>query len=276
MPRRRSLAARVCRPSGLALVWVLRVVAFALLFSPILLVIVLSFGGEAYTTIPPHSYSLRWYRNIFARDEFVSGFFTSLIVAVVAVPASVLLGTSSAYAVWRRSNPVTRLLEPFVMSPVLLPLVVTGLALLVFFNRVHFYAGLANIVVAHIIITYPYSFRAVLAALSRYDRQLDEAAASLRVRPFASFLHVTLPMIRPGLFAGALFAFVMSFDDFATTIFLITPDTRTLPIAIYQYMQFNLDPTVSAVSSLLVGVAVVGVLVVERTVGMDRFVGLRA
>ena len=87
---------------------------------------------------------------------------------------------------------------------------------------------------------------------------------------------MTLPLIRPGLFAGALFSFVMSFDDFATTIFLITPDTKTLPIAIYQYMEFNLDPTVSAVSAMLVVLAVLGVLLVERVIGMDRFVGLRA
>jgi putative spermidine/putrescine transport system permease protein len=256
-------------------VWLLRGAAFALLFTPILLVILLSFGGDAFTSIPPRTYSLRWYRNIFARDEFVSSFFTSLTVALIATPISVLLGTSSAYALWKRPSAATRPLESLLMSPVLLPLVVTGLALLVFFNRIQFYASLATIVIAHVIITFPYSFRAVLAALSRYDRQLDEAAASVRVRPWASFFHVTLPMIRPGLFAGALFAFVMSFDDFATTIFLITPDTKTLPIAIYQYMEFNLDPTVSAVSSLLVFVAVVGVLVIERAIGMDRFVGLR-
>jgi len=274
--RRRSLVGRVRRPLGFAALWLLRIGAFALLFAPILLVIVLSFGGDAFTSIPPHSYSLRWYRNIFARDEFVSSFFTSLTVALIAMPVSVLLGTSSAYALWKRPSRAAWLLESVLMSPVLLPLVVTGLALLVLFNRVHFYAGLASIVIAHVIITYPYSFRAVLAALSRYDRQLDDAAASLRVRPLASFFHVTVPMIRPGLFAGALFAFVMSFDDFATTIFLITPDTKTLPIAIYQYMEFNLDPTVSAVSSLLVLAAVVGVLLVERTIGMDRFVGLRA
>ncbi len=98
----------------------------------------------------------------------------------------------------------------------------------------------------------------------------------LRVHPATAFWHVTLPMIRPGLFAGALFAFVMSFDDFATTIFLITPGTKTLPIAIYQYMEFNLDPTVSAVSAMLVLLSVVGVLVIDKVLGMDRFIGLRA
>jgi len=276
MRRPRSIAARIRRPLGFGAVWLLRASAFTLLFVPIALVIVLSFGADAYTVLPPSGYSLRWYWNILARDEFVSGFLTSLTVAAVVTPASVTIATLAAYGLWKYPGARVRAFESVLMSPVLLPLVVTGLALLVFYNRIQFYAGLWNIIIAHIIITFPYSFRAILAALSRYDRQLDEAAASLRVRPWATFRYVTLPMIRPGLFAGGLFAFVMSFDDFATTIFLITPDTRTLPIAIYQYMEFNLDPTVSAVSTVLVFIAVIGTLLIERLIGMDRFVGLRA
>ena len=276
MRRHRNLLLRARRRAAFGSVWVLRGAAFTLLFLPILLVLLTSFSGDAYTTFPPRSYSLRWFANVFARGEFVSSLWTSLTVAAIATPLSVIVGTLAAYGLWKHPWPAARTLETLLMSPILLPLVVTGLALLVFFNRGSFGQGLANIVLAHVIITFPYSFRAVLAALGRYDRQLDEAAASLGVRPWASFLHVTLPMIRPGLFAGALFSFVMSFDDFATTIFLITPDTKTLPIAIYQYMEFNLDPTVSAVSAMLVLIAVGGVLLVERVIGMDRFVGLRA
>ncbi|WP_397475857.1 ABC transporter permease [Pusillimonas sp.] len=257
-------------------VWILRVSAFGLLFLPILLVMLLSFGGDAYTTLPPQSYSMRWYANIFARNEFIDSFFTSLQVAALSTPISVIVGTLSAYGLWKYPRAGARALESFLMAPIMLPLVVTGLALLVFFNRWYFYGGLWTIVLAHVIITFPYSFRSVLASLSRYDRQLDEVAASLRVRPVTAFWHVTIPMIRPGLFAGALFAFVMSFDDFAATIFLISPDTKTLPIAIYQYMEFNLDPTVSAVSAMLVVLAIIGVVVVDKIVGMDRFVGLRA
>jgi putative spermidine/putrescine transport system permease protein len=274
--KHRGPAARLRRSLAFGAVWLLRGFTFTLLFVPILLVILLSFNGQAFTTIPPVSYSVRWYANIFANGGFVSSFFTSLSIASVVTPASVLIGTLAAYGLWKYPGRGARVLEPALMSPILLPLVVTGLALLVFVNRIQFNSGWVNIVAAHVIITFPYSFRSVLAALSRYDRQLDEAAASLRVGPLRTFRYVTLPLIRPGLFAGALFSFVMSFDDFATTIFLVTPGTKTLPIAIYQYMEFNLDPTVSAVSSVLVVGAVVAVLLVERLIGMDRFVGLRA
>jgi putative spermidine/putrescine transport system permease protein len=267
---------RVRRQLAFGSVWTLRAATFVLLFLPIVLVILTSFSGDAYTMLPPRSYSLRWYWNIFARDEFVSSFMTSVAVAAISTPLSVAIGTLAAYGLWKYPGPGARTLETALMAPILLPLVVTGLALLVFFNRTQFGTGLMNIAIAHVIITFPYSFRSVLAALSRYDRQLDEAAATLRVRPWVTFRHVTLPLIRPGLFAGALFSFVMSFDEFASTIFLITPGTKTLPIAIYQYMEFNLDPTVSAVSGVLVVFAVVGVLLVERLIGMDRFVGLKA
>jgi len=276
MRNHRGLIARVRLRLCLATVWTLRGSAFVLLFAPILLVMLQSFNGTSYTRIPPSSWSLRWYWNILAREEFAQSFVTSLTVAAIVTPLSVVIGTLAAYGLWKRPFSGARAAQSLMMSPILLPLVVTGLSLLVLFNRVHLRDGLLGIVVAHVIITFPYCFRAVLAALERYDRQLDEAASSLRARPWTTFRHVTLPMVRPGVFAGALFAFVMSFDDFATTIFLISPERKTLPIAIYQYMEFNLDPTVSAVSTLLVVLATVSVLLIEKFIGMDRFVGLRA
>jgi len=270
----RGAGARIRLRTAIVALWLLRIGAFALLFVPIALVIAMSFGGDAYATFPPRSWSFKWYLNVFRRDEFVSSFLTSLAVATVVTPISVTIGTLAAYGLWRRPGRGAGALESLFMSPVLLPLVVTGLAVLVFVNRVGIGTGVPAICAAHVAITFPYAFRAVLAALSRYDRRLDEAAASLKVGPVQTFWHVTLPLIRPGIVAGAMFAFVMSFDDFAATIFLIAPDTRTLPIAIYQYMEFNLDPTVSAVSSLLVVVATVGVLLVERLIGVDRFFGI--
>lgn len=255
---------------------VLRFCSFALLFLPIGLVIFLSFASDPYTVIPPGGYGLRWYFNIFSQPEFVDSALVSLAVAAVVTPTSLIIGTLAAYALWRHPAPIGKALEAAFISPIMLPLVVTGLALLVFFNRIGFYSSFWNIVIGHVIITFPYSVRAVLAVLARYDRQFDEAAASLRARPWQGFVHVTLPIIRPGLFAGGLFAFVMSFDDFAVTIFLIDPNTRTLPVAIYQYMEWNLDPTVSAVSALLIFIAVIGALLVEWAIGLDRFVGLRS
>ena len=274
MHKHRGALARVRLRLGITALWLLRIAAFVLLFAPIALVAGMSFGGDAYATFPPHSLSLKWYANVFRREEFISSFLTSLAIAVLVTPVAVTTGTMAAYGLWRRPGRGSRALESLFMSPVLLPLVVTGLAILVFISRTGIGTGIPAIVGAHVAITFPYAFRAVLSTLGRYDRRLDEAAASLKVGPVISFWHVTLPLIRPGIVARGMFAFVMSFDDFAATIFLIAPGTQTLPIAIYQYMEFNLDPTVSAVSTLLVVAATAGVLVVERLIGVDRFFGI--
>src|SRR5262249_37823470 len=127
----------------------------------------------------------------------------------------------------------------------------------------------------HVVITVPYVVRTVTVALARYDRTLDEAAMGLGARPWQVWGRGTPPVIRPGLFAGGLFAFIMSFDDFTVTIFLLGADLRLLPVAIYQYMEWNLDPTVSAVSAVLIAMATVVTLLVERLVGLDRFIGIR-
>ncbi|MGA8262316.1 MAG: ABC transporter permease [Arenicellales bacterium] len=235
----------------------------------------LSFGADAYTVLPPTGYSLRWYANILQQPQFIDGFFTSLMVALIATPCAVVGGTLAAYALWMNRSWFTRIIEPVFLAPIMVPLVVTGLALLAFFNKAGMYDSFLNIVVAHTIITFPYSVRAVGAMLARYDRRLDEAAASVGARPWSTFLHVTVPLIRPGIFAGALFSFVMSFDDFAVTIFLISPNTTTLPITIYHYMEWNLDPTISALSTVLILIAIAGTLLVEKVIGLDRFVGIR-
>lgn len=246
-----------------------------LLMGPIVLVIWLSFGGDEYTTVPPSSYALRWYENIFLQPEFVPAFWISLKIAAIVTPTSLVLGTLAAFALRRHRVPGAAALEAVFYSPIMVPLVVTGIALLFFFNMVGFTANFWNVTLGHIIITFPYVIRTVSVALARYDPALDEAAASLGARPWQVFLRVTLPVIRPGLFAGALFAFTMSFDDFTVTIFLIGTDTHTLPVAIYQYMEWNVDSTVAAVSALLVAMSVAMMLLVERLIGLDRFIGVR-
>jgi len=238
-------------------------------------VIYLSFGVEQYTVIPPAAYSLHWYRNIFVQREFVPAFLTSLRIALVVTVISLVVGTLAAYALRRRAVRGSRALEAALLGPITVPLVVTGSALLVLFGRGGLGSSFWNIVAGHIIVTFPYVMRTVTVALARYDRGLDEAAAGLGARPWQVFRRVTLPLIRPGVFAGGLFAFIESFDNFTVTIFLMGPDTQTLPVAIYQYMEWNLDPTVSAISALLIALAVGITLLIERTIGLDRFIGIR-
>ena len=275
MIRRRSASVRALGALARTLVWAARALAIALLLVPIALVVVLSFGAEQYTVIPPGAYSLRWYRNIVSQPEFVPAFVTSLKVAVIVTAVSLVAGTLAAFAIARYRFPGRDLIETLAAAPITVPQVVTGSALLVFFSRFGVAGSFASIVAGHVVITLPYVVRTVTVALARYDRTLDEAAMGLGARPWQVWWRVTLPVIRPGLFAGGLFAFIMSFDDFTVTIFLLGADLRLLPVAIYQYMEWNLDPTVSAVSAVLIVMATGVTLLIERLVGLDRFIGIR-
>jgi putative spermidine/putrescine transport system permease protein len=249
--------------------------ALLLLMGPIVLVIWLSFGADRYTTIPPTGYGLKWYANILARGEFIPAFWVSLKIALIVTPFALIAGTLGAFALNRFPSRGSNFIQSMLYSPIIIPQVVTGIALLYFFQIVAVRDAFWNIVIGHIIITFPYVVRTVSVALARYDLALDDAAASLGAKPAQVFWLVTLPLIRPGLFAGALFAFVMSFDDFTVTIFLTGTKTHTLPIAIYHYLEWNVDATVSAVSAVLVFLAVGVMLLVERLIGLDRFVGVR-
>lgn len=246
-----------------------------LLTAPMALVVWLSFGGDLYTVVPPGSYSLRWYQNVFQTPEFVAAFWVSAKIAVITTCVSLCAGTLAAFALHRYALPGRIALQTAIYSPISIPTVVTGIALLFFLSRLGLHNSFWNITLGHIIITFPYVVRTVSVALSRYDGTLDEAAASLGAHPIQVFWRVTVPVIRPGLFAGALFAFVLSFDDFTVSMFLIGTHTHTLPVAIYQYMEFHVNPTVSAISALLVMLSVTLMLVVERLIGLNRFIGLR-
>lgn len=256
-------------------VWGARAGALTLLGVPILLVIWLSLGADAYVIIPPTGYSLRWYRNVFAQGEFGVAFLVSLRIASVATPLALAIGTTAALGLWKYRVRGASALQAMLFAPLLVPQVVTGIALLYLFTRIGFYRSYWNIVIAHTIFATPFVVRTVGVALSRYDVALDEAAASLGARRGRVFWEVTLPLIRPGLVAGGLFAFALSFDDFTLAILLIGTGTRTLPVAIYQYLEWNVDATVSAVSGLLVLLAVVIAVALERLVGLERILGLR-
>ena len=273
--RRDSRLGQSVRAGALAGVWSLRTAALLLFFVPMGLVIYLSFGRDAYSLIPPSGYSFKWYANIANEPEFLSGFLVSVQIAAIVTVAALIAGTLAAYAEWRYKLLPGRVMEIVLTLPILVPTVVTGIALLILFSRLHSYVAFWNIAVGHLIIALPFTVRAVAVALSRYNRQLDEAALGLGAHPVRVFLRITLPQIRSGIFAGGLFAFIVSFDEFSITIFLINADTIPLPVAIYHYIQWNMDPTLSAASAVLILMTIAAAVLIDRLVGLDRFVGLR-
>ena len=249
---------------------------YGLILTPIVFVCWLSFFDNELVTFPPSGYTLRWFGHIFDQNNFVSGFITSLQVGIAAVIGGLVLGVPASLVLARRKFPGRELVNTLLVLPLVVPGVVAGTAIYVFQIEIELATELpllgsrAGLILAHIMITIPWTVRLLTASLSGFDRSIEEAAQNLGATPLQSFLKVTLPVIKPGVVAAALFSFIISFGNLEMTLFLVAPGQTTLPIAILQYLQWRIDPTIAAVSLLQIVLIGAGMLVTDRYVKLTR------
>lgn len=243
---------------------------YLFLVAPILVVIIVSFGSAAYLQFPPEGLSLRWYTNLGDYPDFVQSFWLSLILATATAAASTLIGTLGAFALTRHRFAGRALLSAFVMSPLVLPGLITGIALLQFFSLFRTEPSFWRLLLGHTVVTVPYVVRTVGAVLVGFDRSLEEAARGLGADPWTATRLITLPLIRPGLVAGAVFAFILSFDNVVVSIFLTTPRLVPLPIQIYNYVESSAKPIIASISTLQIAVILLLLLAAEKLVGFSR------
>lgn len=252
------------------------VILFALffLFVPILVSIAMSFDARSFLgPFPPSEFSLRWYDAFFTNDQYLDGLKTSLIIAVIAAVISTAIGVSAALVLDQYEFSGKDALASFFLSPLVVPAVVIGFALLIFFSVVGVYDGFFRLLGGHIIITIPYTIRTTLAGLVGIRRTLVEAALSLGATERQAFWKVTFPLARTGIVTGMIFAFAFSMDDVAVSLFLTDPTAFTLPVALITMMRANFDLAIAAAAVLLVMFTLVLMLVLDRIVGLDRLIG---
>jgi putative spermidine/putrescine transport system permease protein len=242
--------------------------ACLLLVLPHFIVVVTSFDPSPAGLFPPRGVTLKWYANAFARPAFREAFLLSVLVATVTAVCSVVAGVLASLLVVRHRVPGRTLLATLLQSPMMIPEVVLGLGFLILFSRWRMSLSVVNLVLAHVVITLPYAVRVVSANLHSVGISIEEAAQVLGAGPFTTFLEVTLPVIKQGMLTAAIFSFVVSFDNFTLSAFLVS-GRGTLPVEIYSYIRTGSDPTIAAISALLIGVSVVTVLAVERIVGFE-------
>jgi putative spermidine/putrescine transport system permease protein len=245
------------------------------LLSPIVVVVLVAFTPEGWLRIPTTRFSLRWFRAIADHPEFIDAFRVSLLIAVTAAMIATGLGTLAALAMVRYRFPGRDLLGSFLLSPLMVPTVVTGVSLLYFFSRLGLGATLPGVIVAHVVVTVPYVVRTVSASLAGFDRTLERAAMNLGADRLRTFGLITLPLVAPGIAAGAIFAFIVSFDELTVTLFVTGPKLATLPIRIYNHITYITDPLVAAVSASIVFMTLGAVLLLDRLIGLDRLLGSR-
>ena len=247
------------------------VLIYGFLMLPILVVAVASLNDAASLAFPPKRVSLRWFGEFLTSADFGRATGISLEVAAVTTVVALALGTTAAYALNRYALPGRVLLLQFLTAPLILPTIVVALALLQLYAKLGISPTEASLVVGHAVVALPYCVRAMYAAFAAYDTTLDDAAATLGARPWRTFFKVTLPVIKPSLVAGGVFAFAISFSNIMVSVFLSGPGTTTLPVRMYNYIEFANDPTIAAISTLVVLGTFLTVWILHKTVGLGGF-----
>jgi len=252
--------------SGVLLVVLILVLAFLLL--PIVNVVAVSFTPSAIFDLPRSELSLRWYRQLWRLDSFWESFFNSLKIALLATICATTMGILCAIAIVRKRFPGHAAVELLITAPLMLPGLVIGIALLHALRSIQIYDALTGLLIAHVVITIPFVMRSVIGSLGQFDFVLLDAAQSLGMRPDMAVVKVLIPNIAPGVLSGALFAFITSFDNYSVSIFLTDPRVKTLPIQMLNYLDEAPDPSLAAISTVLIGMTVAILYVCDRMIGI--------
>jgi putative spermidine/putrescine transport system permease protein len=246
------------------------VLLYAFLLAPILIVVLAAFNAGEYLRFPPEGFSFRWFVKFAHSGPFVRAFWFSLQLAAATTVLSTLIGGAAAFYVVRHASRFRDLLRLFVVSPLQLPAILTGIALLIFFYSTGLGTrGMRALLLGHTLVCLPYVFLTVSTVLVGFDRSLEEAARSLGATPLVTFRRITLPLIKGGLISGGLFAFITSFDQFPISLLLVSVGNTTLPLQLFDYLRFSFDPTAAAVSTVSIAMSVGIVLLIHRLVGLE-------
>ncbi len=246
--------------------------AFFVVFmvAPIAIVCLVAFTPEGFLSVPTTDWSLRWFRAIARYPEFVSAFWTSLGLGALSSAFAVAFSVPAALAIARYRFPGRDAFAALFMSPLMIPHVVLGIAFLRFFTQIGLGGTFPGLVVAHVVIVFPFALRLVLASAVGMDRAIENAAVSLGANGGTVFRRVTLPLILPGVASGWALAFIQSFDEVTMTIFIAAPGATTLPVRMFLYIQDNIDPLVTSVSAAVIAITVVFLVALDRVYGLEK------
>ncbi|KJZ22678.1 ABC transporter permease [Tritonibacter mobilis] len=235
---------------------VLSVLVAIFMVGPILAVIPISFSSGSFLSYPLPGFSLQWYEKVLQYDPWMSALLNSLIIGVASATLATILGTLAALGFARGNLVAQQFLMGVVISPMIIPLVVSGVAMYFFLAKLGLVATFSGLILAHTVLAVPFVVIPVMATLRGFDTNLVRAANSLGATPVNAFFRVTLPNIAPGVISGALFAFATSFDEVVVALFIAGPAQKTLPRQMFDGIRDNIEPSILAMSSLLVVISI--------------------
>ena len=253
-----------------AVMWIAALFTVVFLMTPLVVTVAVSFGSSSIFTLPPPDWSTRWYERLANTRGLWPSLLTSLQVAAFSTAVALVLGTLCAIALVRGRFPGREAIATFLISPLMLPGLVVGIAMLQGFKAAGLHEAYSSLLIAHVIITLPYIVRTVLAALSLFDFSLIDAARTLGCSYPTAITRVLVPALGPAFLTSGMFAFLASMDNYPISIFFTDAWTKTLPIQMLQFVEENPDPTIAAVSTGLVLLAILALIVGDRLVGLRK------
>jgi putative spermidine/putrescine transport system permease protein len=254
--------------------WTVLVGLFVML--PLVFVLAVSLTPRAYISLPTEGISLRWYARLLSHPSFLESGLNSLLLAAVSAAAALMLGVLAALATVRWRFALRETVRIAVTAPLFVPMVMTGLAILMRASAAGWTDPPTRLFVGHVVLTLPYVVRTVSASLAGFDPNQELAAQNLGASPIKAFWLVTLPQLGPGVLAGGVFAFIVSFDNVGLSIFLTGATWRTLPVELFAYATTENDPMSAAVSVVMIVLSLAAVALLERLFGLQRLMGGQA
>jgi len=244
---------------------------YTFILLPEIIVVIAAFNAGEYLTFPPQGLSIRWFIAFAHSEPFVNSMFMSLRLAISTLLITLTLGTMSAFFVVRYGGRLRGLIRVLMTAPLLFPAVITGAALLIYYYQVTGWRNrtFIGLLIGHVLITSPYVFLTISSTLYNFDISLEEAARSLGASKLKTFFKITIPLIKSGLIAGGMFAFIVSWGQFAISLLLAGMGLTTLPIQLFDYVRWSFDPTAAAAAAISILLALIAVIVVQRLAGLE-------
>jgi len=237
-------------------------IAFFLML-PIFIVIPISFSSASYLQFPPPGLSLQWYQKYFFDYSWIGPTWVSFQVAIVTMLLSTLLGTLASFPLVREKFKGKGLLNTFIVSPMVIPVIVVSVVIYSLFSKTGLVGSKVGLVLGHSLLAIPFVVITVSAALKGFNVTLEKAAMSLGANRLQTFFKITFPLIRPGVIAGALFAFIISFDEIVLSMFICGISAKTLPVKMWEGVRMEINPVIAAVSTILICFSVILLSLVE-------------
>lgn len=240
------------------------------MMAPLVVICLVAFTPSNTLQVPWGSYSLRWFAAVFEHSDLLQSFWNSLILAGLAATISVVMTVPVAIAITRYNFTGKQLVQGLLMSPLIVPHLVLGVAMLRLFTLMGAKGSFEWLTMAHVIIVTPYALRLMITALVGAEQNVEQAAASLGAKPWVVFKRITLPLMLPGIAGGWILAFINSFDEVTMSVFITSPQTITLPVRMYMLATESIDPMMAAVSALIIALTAVTMFALDRLYGLDK------